>query len=181
MGSMNDFFIRKITHEAINAVRATFSPAEVITNSEYIRVLDATLQEKELAELSLQLETDVIWLSYHSITDWFEYYHWQAGKLVRALGYGLYKERTWERIEGLSEAWEREFFFDPDDLALLVDDDEDDEEDKLSDQEKQRLEQFWQTGELVIGEHIPVLSAQRCAFYIANYYQFPGREFERPW
>jgi hypothetical protein len=179
MGSMNDFFVRKVTDDGITAVRAKFSSAEIKTNSEYIRVLNATLQEPDLIELSLCLETDVMWLSYHSITDGLEYYHWQAGKLVRALGYGLYQDRTWERIEGQAEAWERQFFFDPQGLASLLDDAEDNAEDRLSDEEKRRLEQFWQAGELVIGENVPILGAQRCAFHIATYYRFPGWDFER--
>jgi hypothetical protein len=137
------------------------------------------LREQDLLELSLRLETDVMWLSYHSITDGLEYYHWQAGKLVRALGYGLYQERTWERIEGQPEAWERQFFFDPEELAFLLDDDEEDQEDRLSVEEKQRLEQFWQAGELLIGEFVPILGAQRCAFHIAAYYRFPGWDFEQ--
>lgn len=177
MGSMNDFFVRKVTDDAITAVHAKFSLAEVMTNSEYIRVLQATLQEQELMELSLRLETDVMWLSYHSITDWFEYYHWHTGKLVRAL---VYAEITWEHVEGQSEAWERQFFFTPDRLAFHLDDEEEDEEDKLSEEEKQRLEQFWQTSELVRGEHIPIFGVQRCAFYVATYYRFPGWEFEQP-
>jgi hypothetical protein len=179
MGSMSDFFVRKVTDDAITAVRAKFSLAEIYTNSGYIRVHSVPLREQELMELSLRLETDVMWLSYHSITDVIEYYHWQAGKLVRALGYGLYQERIWERVEGQPEAWERQFFFNPEKLAFLLDDDEEDEEDRLSDEEKLRLEQFWQAGDLVIGESVPGLSAQRCAFHIAAYYQFPGWEFER--
>ena len=174
MGSMNACFVQKVTDDALTAVRAKFTSAQIETNSEFIRVLNATLQEQDLMELSLHLETDVMWLSYHSITDGLEYYHWQAGKLVRGLGYGLYEDRTWERIVGQAEAWERQFFFNPENLAFLLDDDEDDEEDRLSDEEKQRLVQFWQTGELMIGEHVPILGAQRCAFHIATYYRFPG-------
>lgn len=179
MSSMNGFFIRKVTDDAITAVRAKFSSAEIKTNSEFIRVLNAPLREQDLMELSLLLETDVIWLMYQSVVDAFEYYHWRAGILLRALVYGCYiQERTWERVEGQPEVWEQAIFFDPDDLALLLEDDEEDEEDKLSDAEKQRLEQFWQAGELVVGEFVPILSAQTCTFQIATYYRFPGWDFE---
>jgi hypothetical protein len=177
MGSMNDFFVRKVTDDAISAVRVMFPSAEIKTNSEYIRVLNITLREQELVELSLRLETDVMWLSYQSVVDAFEYYHWQAGTLLRTLVYGCYtEERTWERIEGQPQAWERQFFFNSDDLVFLLDDDEEDEEDRLNSEEKQRLEQFWQAGELMIGENVPILGAQRCAFHIATYYRFPGWE-----
>ncbi len=174
MSSMNGFFVRKVTEDAIAAVRAKFPSAEIETNAEFIRVLKATRREQDLLELSLGLDTDVMWLGYHSITDEFEYYHWRTGKLVRALGYGLDQDRTWERIQGQPEAWDRPYFFAPEELTFLLDDDEDDEEDKLSAEEKQRLEQFWQAGELVVGENAPILAAQSCAFHIATYYRFPG-------
>jgi len=180
MSLMKDLFVRKVTDDAITAIRAKFSSAEIKTNSEYIRVLNTPLLERDLMELSLHLETDVMWLGYWSMADALEYYHWQAGELVRALGYGIYQDRTWERIEGQPEAWERGFFFDPEELAFLLDDFEDDEEDRLNEEEKQRLQQFWHAGELVIGENVPILGAQRCAFYIAAYYQFPGWDSERP-
>jgi hypothetical protein len=171
------FFVRKVTDDATSAVRAMFSSAEIKTNSQFISVkLDTYGKEQALMELSARLETDVKWLVYQSVTDAFEYYHWRAGTLLRALVYGCYTDRVWERIEGQPETWERQAFFDPEDLALYLEDDEDESEDNLSAEEKLRLEQFWQAGELVTGEIVPVLGAQRCAFHIAAYYQFPGWE-----
>lgn len=176
MSSMSAFFVRKVTDDAITAVYAKFPSAEIETNSEYIRVLNATLPEQDLLELSLRLETDVMWLSYQSVVDAFEYYHWREGTLLRVLVYGCcIEERTWECIEGQAEAWERAFFFDPDDLVSLLECDEDlDEEDRFSDEERQGLERFWQAGELKVGGRYPILGAQRCAFHLAIYYRFPG-------
>src|SRR5258708_31103695 len=171
MGSMNAFFVRKVTDDAISAVGAMFSSAEIKTNSEFIGVtLDiyAKTPEQNLMELSSRLETDVMWLGCQSVVDCFEYYHWQAGKLLRTLVYGCYtQERSWERIEGQPEAWEQAAFFDPGFLAFILEDEE-------SDEEKQRLEQFWQTGELVLGRMEPYLSARNCAHHVAAYYRFPG-------
>jgi len=84
-----------------------------------------------------------MWLSYNNGVGWFEYYHWRAGTLERAV------------------------FFDPEFLSSLLEDEE-------SDEEKQRLEQIWQNGELVIGEMAPYLDGQSEAFDVATYYRFPG-------
>ena len=154
----------------------------ITTNSEYIRVLKASLREQDLIEFSSRFETDVMWLSYESVSDFFQYYHWRAGTLVRALVYGCDDQGTWERVEGQAEAWERQYFFNRKELASLLEDEEDldEDDDPMPDAEKQRLEQFWEAGELVVGEFYPILSAQSCAFYIATYYPFPGWDVERP-
>lgn len=170
MGSMSDLFVRKVTDDAISSVRNVSPSGELASNAEFIRIIRLGIcpPEQILMALSSRLETDVIWLSYCSIVDSFEYYHWQAGVLSRALGYGCYtEERIWERIEGQPESWEQAVFFDPESLAFLLEDEDDEAE-------KQQLEQFWQTGELVLGRMEPYLSAQRCAFSIATYYRFPG-------
>lgn len=169
MSSMNQVFVRKVTEDAITAVRAMFPSAEIETNAEFTRVLKAELHEHDLLDLSSRLDAEVMWLSYQSVVDAFEYYHWQSGLLRRALVYGCYvAERTWERIEGEPEAWEHPFFFNPDDLAFFLDDEDE------TDEGKARLTQFWQRGELVLGRMEPYLSAQTCAFQIATYYRFPG-------
>ena len=75
---MNAFFVGGVTDDAITAVRAKFSSAEIDTNAEFIRILNATLHEESLKEVSLRLDTDVVWLSYQSVVDAFEYYHWRS-------------------------------------------------------------------------------------------------------
>src|SRR5687768_15319757 len=159
MSSMYDFFVQQVNEIAITAVRDMFPSAEIIANAEFVRVrLGIYAPEQALMELSLRLKTDVMWLSYQSVVDWFEFYHWKQGTLLRALVYGRKEERIWERIEGQPEAWERQIFFDPNDLARLLEDEDE------SDEEKQQLKQFWQTGELVLGRMEPYLSAQSCTF-----------------
>lgn len=183
MGTLNAFYVRKVTDDADSAIRALFPSAVMTSNSQFIGVVldnQAETPVHELMALSARLETDVMWLSFQSVVDAFEYYRWNSGVLLRALVYGCYtQERTWERIEGQPEAWEQAAFFDPEDLALLLDDEDDDDEDRLSDAEKQRLERFWQAGELIVGETIPILGAKRCALHVATHYQLPGWNLER--
>jgi hypothetical protein len=171
MGTLNAFYVRRSADVVVSAVRATFPTAEIETTSEFIGAIlanDADTPEQDLMELSSRLKTDVMWLSFQSATDAFEYYHWHAGALLRALVYGCYtQERTWERIEGQPEAREQAAFFDPEDLDFILEDEEDDEE-------RQKLERFWQAGELVVGRMEPYLSARECARQVATYYRFPG-------
>jgi len=70
--------------------------------------------ERDLAELSLRFGTDVLWLSFQSTVDAFQFYHWRNGEHLRTLVYGCFdKEHTWERTEGNPESWERAVFFNP--------------------------------------------------------------------
>src|SRR5262249_25616923 len=156
MGILNAFFVRKVTDDTISTIRTVFSSADIKIASEFIGVtLDiyAKTPGQTLLDLSSRFETDIMWLSYQSVVDPFEHYHWQAGELRRALVYGCYtQERTWERIEGHPEAWKQAAFFDPDFLALILEDEE-------SDEEKRRLQQIWQTRKLEIGQMAPYVNA----------------------
>lgn len=173
MGTLNTFYVRKVTDDVISAVRIAFSSAETTTTAEFIGVMlssCASVPELDLVALSLRFETDVIWLSFQSVVDAFEYYHWHTGTQLRALVYGSSdQERIWERIEGQPEEWEKSAFFDRKNLAFLLEDEE-------SDEERRRLEKFWQIGELVIGRTEPYLNARECARHVVAYYQLPGWE-----
>jgi hypothetical protein len=65
-----------------------------------------------LEGLSRESDSDVIWLSFQSVVDAFGYAHWRSGVCLRELVYGYEKEeRTWERVHGEAEPWEREALF----------------------------------------------------------------------
>jgi hypothetical protein len=148
-----------------------FPSAYIATNAEFIAAksrFDVTLTEDLLMKISTQLDTDLMWISYHTIVDAFAYFHWRAGVLLRALVCGHTEQAIWERIEGQPEAWEQATFFEPESLELLLDDEDETEE------EKQQLREFWQKGELVVGRMEPYASVQDVAFAIATYYRFPG-------
>src|SRR5258708_14187 len=116
MGTLNAFYIRSSSRSASAAVREKFPNGEIESGQDFV---GATLADDvasppidQLLELSSALGMDVIWLSFQSVVDAFEYHHWHAGQSLRTLVYGCYKEeRTWERIEGVPEPWEREAFF----------------------------------------------------------------------
>ena len=122
----------------------------------------------DLAGLSADLATDVIWLSFQSVVDAFEFHHWRAGTILRALVFGCYEEeRTWERVEGEAEAWEREAFFDPKALRHPL-------EYAKTDDEKRELERIWRDAELLPGRTEPSIDARESARKAAEHYHFPG-------
>lgn len=66
----------------------------------------------ELAGLSTELKTDILWLGYSSVSEAFRYHHWRSGRPVRALAFGWFgSEGVWDFAEGDPEPWERAAFF----------------------------------------------------------------------
>jgi hypothetical protein len=59
-----------------------------------------------MAELSRTGKTDVLWVSYQSVVDAFEFLHYQGGALVRELVYGCEDSQVWERVSGKRQPWE---------------------------------------------------------------------------
>lgn len=180
MATFNSFYIRDSA--ALPIVRAEFPTAEIEASAEFTSAMvsDDRVPAPILIRLSSSLRTDVFWLSFQSVVDAFEYYHWYDGTLVRALVYGCEtQERTWERIEGTPEPWEQAAFFDTELLADLLEDLQADEADGFITPEEceaecRALEYFWQVGELQIGRMEPYVSAQAAARAVALYYRFPG-------
>jgi hypothetical protein len=179
MATFNGFYMRG--NAALTAVRAEFPTAEIESTAEFTSAMvsDYRVPAPSLTRYSAVFHTDVFWLSFQSVVDAFEYYHWYDGTLVRALVYGCEtQERTWERIEGTPEPWESEAFFDTEFLVDLLEDLREDEADGFMtpeecEAESRGLEHFWQAGELEIGRSEPYLSAQSCARTVALYYRFP--------
>ena len=174
MGTLNAFYVRSwADHVAVaGAIRAYFPDAEIESSTEFwgVRLPDGAFEppERKLMELSLRLTTDVIWLGFQSVVDAFQFHHWRAGKHLRSLVYGAFKEeRTWERAEGSPEPWERQVLFDWSGL-----------EDRLeysdSDHERQELERIWRDAEIQPGRTEPSLDARECARGVAAFFHFPG-------
>jgi len=136
-------------------------------------VLDVNLHEPpidELIRLSSDLGTDVIWLSFRSVVDAFQFHHWRSGSLLRSLVFGCYgdEERTWNQVEGQPEPWERSALFDPKQLEFLL------TEIAQSDDEKRELERIWHREEIVPARQEPGMDARGVAWAVAKHYHFPG-------
>ncbi|MBI3411285.1 MAG: hypothetical protein HY040_23370 [Planctomycetes bacterium] len=123
--------------------------------------------EPELASLSARLDTDVLWLGFQSVVDAFQFHHWQSGNHLRALVYGVFdQERTWERVEGVPEPWERAVFFDPKELAWSLR--------HANSDEAKELQRIWRDAEVVPGRTEPHFDARESARKVAKFYRLPS-------
>jgi hypothetical protein len=180
MGTMNAFYVRALGPAAVELgsrvslilARRMDRGASIEVRGEYIgaRVSNAIsiVPEAEVRDLSRQLATDVLWLSFQSVVDAFAFHHWRAGAPVRSLVYGYFEERVWERVEGTQEPWEAQAFFD--DAEGLTDALEVAEGDET---EQAELRRMWRDKELRVGKTEPVIDARSCAHEIARHYGLP--------
>jgi hypothetical protein len=121
----------------------------------------------QLIDLSAQLDTDVIWLSFQSLVEGFQFWHWKSGRSLRQLVYGCFtQEGIWERIEGEPEPWERNAFFALPQLEQGLPD--------YTPDVVQDLQQRWQAGEILPGDFEPCIDAREAARQVAKFYQLPG-------
>ena len=169
MGTLTAIYVRATEPAKTAAVRAAYPAAFTEPGSEFYAVEDVGFQppETDLARLSADLDTDVLWLAFQSAADAFEFHHWRDGRHLRALVFGCRgEERTWERADGEPEAWEREAIFDPGHLAHAL---------RYADAgEAAELRQIWAAGEILRGRLEPSLDAREVARAAAEFYRLPG-------
>jgi len=172
MGTLNAIYVRAVDTRTAAALAAEHAGARTELGSDFF-VIDQPddkfrCREAELAGLSLSLDTDVIWLSFQSAVDGFQFHHWRSGQCVRSLVYGCFEqERTWERVEGAAEPWERDAFFRSSDLEI--------ETRHAADAGARReIERIFREADLAPGRVTPSLNARECAWKVAEHYRLPG-------
>jgi hypothetical protein len=170
MSTFNAFFIRANEKATIAAIQKDFDKMEIDQLRDFIGVqLPGNLSktpEPMLTRLSEMFGTDVMWISFQSAMDCFEFHHWQSGRHVRSLVYGIEEERTWERADGTPEPWERKFLFYPKNMELELGDAEDDEQKNL-------IQRVYRDGKIEVGLIVPSISSKDTADCIAHHYGFP--------
>ena len=134
--------------------------AEVDSNRGWVVAFDPDLPdptiEVKLLRLSRMFDAVVYWISYQTVVDAFQFHHWQGGNLLRSLVYGCCRERTWERVEGVAESWEKEILFSAEVLASILSFYE-------NPSDRARLERIWRDQLLLPGEDEPSLNAEEVA------------------
>ena len=115
MGTLNAIYVRATNPDTVQAIKKKYRKATTEAGSEFYWVPrsedDFRCPEKDLAALAKQLNTDVLWLSFQSVSDSFQYHHWLGNKHLRSLEYQITQE-GWERVEGTPEPWEPAAFND---------------------------------------------------------------------
>ena len=170
MGTLCAIHVRLTDPAKANAFRAEYPTAFTETGSEYYAVEHAPRKppEADYASLSARLDTDVLYLSFQSVVDAFEYHRWRSGQRLRTLVYGCWgpQERTWERVEGKAEAWESAAIFDPRHLTTALR--------HVTEAEAAELGRIWAEMEIVPGRIEPYLDARETARKVAEFYHLPG-------
>ncbi len=169
MGTFNAFYVRKqATDDATRtAILRLYPQARIDISAGFIGGVlsrdDLDPAEQELAELSRQLGTDIIWVTFQTTAESFIFHHWRAGSQLRALWYGCAREGTWDRVEGKPEPWERGAFWDEESLESLLQSAE-------TDTEKHRLQQLWNDGVLQRGETTTTVSSEDAVQAVMEHY-----------
>ena len=170
MGTLNAVYVRASDPVTAAAVRAAYSVAYSESGTSFFAVDQPDdhfrCPDAEMEALSARLKTDVIWLSFQSAVDAFQYHHWNDGKLVRSLVYGCFeKEREWERVEGTPQPWESGVFFGDLDRALRYRD---------SEEERREIERIYRGKIIEVGAFEPALEARESARGVAEFFRLPG-------
>jgi hypothetical protein len=169
MGTLNAIYVRA-TEQQSAILRATYPTAYTERGSEFYVIEQArtafTPPEDQLADLSANLGTDVLWLTSQTNSDAFRFHHWRAGKQLRALVYGYIEQFVWEAVEGEPEPWEREAFFDPRQLKDALK--------GATRKEAAELKRIWREAELAVGRTTPSIAAGEAAESVAEFYRLPG-------
>jgi hypothetical protein len=165
MGTMIAFYVRATEDSVVADVCARFPVAKVEPGNSFVGFLlsDHNSPREALAQLSADLGTDVIWLSFQSVVDAFEFHHWHSGQALRSLIYGCQEQGIWECVEGQTEPWEREAYFRPYSPKLIIPDDQ-----------RRERERICREAVLLAGLFEPYIDARESARKVAEFYHFPG-------
>jgi len=173
VGTLFAIHVRASKTNSLAARLARYGPAFTESGSEFCAVelfrYDGPSDDElaDLGALSRELDTDVLWLGFSSVSDSFRFHHWRSGREVRALAFGWFKEQgVWELAEGVPEPWERSAFFLPRTLAIWSEEADEDE--------AQEMRRVWAAAEVRVGRIIPPIDARESARAVAKFYGLPG-------
>jgi hypothetical protein len=173
MGTLFAIHVRASKTDRLSARLARYGPAFTESGSAFCAVELSRFDGpsvNELADfcaLSRELDTDVLWLGFCSVSDSFRFHHWKSGREVRALAFGWFKEQgLWEQAEGDPEPWERSAFFLPRTLAIWSE--------EADEAEAQEMRRVWAAAEVRADRVIPPIDARESARAVATFYELPG-------
>jgi hypothetical protein len=154
MGTWNSFYVRIVGASTIAYIQKEFAGVQILEGKDFLGVIlvDDAFEppSHKLIALSADWETEIIWLSFQSVVDSFEFHHWRQGQSLRSLIFGCYeREQCWEMVGGEPESWERAAFFDEEQAGASE-------------------------VEIVQGDMDPSIDAREAARTVAEYYDLPG-------
>ncbi len=149
-------------------MRARFPAARIESPSLYVSVAaesEEHFKPSDGERISQELDAEIIYLAFSSVSDSLQFTHCVAGQTVRHLQYGMYIEQgLWEEVDGVAEPWESMAFFSEDAaevLAVLGDDDPD----------YARVADIYEQRCIRASEIYPIVNARESARAAAVYYR----------
>ena len=164
MGAMLRMYLRCDDPPALARVKQRF-PTAIIEPPSVFASVDVTLEERiapaELDRLSAELNTEIIYLAFFSVSDSLEFTRSVRGQTVRHLQYGMAEQGQWEAVVGSAEEWEVQAFFATNILAEVAPNDPD----------AQRVAEIYAQRILTRGEIWPMIDARESARVAAVHYR----------
>jgi len=168
-GGVTALYFRANQPLTIESVRESFGKFPIEQHRDYIGVrLPRPLRPNaasKLVQMSKLLDTDVMALGFQGAMDCFEFHHWQSGRHIRSLVYGMEEERVWERADGTPEPWEA-LLFHPKKMQYDLEEAEDDEQ-------RETIRRVYREARIEVGQMAPSISSKMTAETIAHHYGFP--------
>jgi hypothetical protein len=169
MGSSLDLYIRCECQDEHVLLKRAHPQLEYDEGAVFARLpllTDERYYPGDVQAFAAQLEREVIYMGFSSVSDSLQFTHCVPGKILRHLQYGCYVEQgLWEEVEGEPESWEQSAFFDPKDFKSDPTDDPDFVADRRRIFEAQRV---------VKNETLHMVDARESARAAAVHYRFTG-------
>jgi hypothetical protein len=170
MGTLNAFYVRASDPSKSATLRAQYPSAftEAGTTFYAVELPNDCFKcpDAELQSLSAQLGTDVVWVSFQSAVDAFQYHHWRNGNHLRSLVYGCFEnEREWEQVEGQPQEWEAAVIFGNLGDALRF---------RTDEEERRSITRIYASRLIEVGADEPSLDGRETARGVAEFFGFPG-------
>lgn len=167
MGQMFRLYIKCEHESSLEMIRARYPTALIespslfasatVETDEYFRIEDGE-------RISQELEAEIIYLAFSSVTDSFQFTHCMHGKTLRHLRYGMFEQGLWEEVAGPAEPWETEAFFPDSATKFLADFDP-------GNPDYERLSEIYGRRIVSVSKTHPMIDARESARTAAMYYR----------
>jgi hypothetical protein len=165
MGSMIRIYARCTDVGDLQRVRSRFPEALLEPPSVFASVTpqgDDRMLPADVDQLSRELDLEVVFLAFSSVSDAFQFTRSVRGAAMRHLQYGMYVEQgLWEEVSGTPEPWEGDAFFSHDVIEFMDPDDPD----------RERVARIYRDRSIIMGEIYPIIDARESARVAAVHYR----------
>lgn len=168
MGFMTRLYIKCDNESFLATIRTRYPEARIDSPSLFASTVvepGERFTPSDGERNSLELNTEIIYLAYSSVTDSLQFTHCMQGKTLRHIQYGMYVEQgLWEEVAGSPEPWETPAFFPRSSMEILPDYSPDDPS-------YERISEIYGQHLIRASENYPMIDARESARAAAKYYR----------